>query len=109
MHTGTVQGPSERKLRMLQLETDAAAMCGFSRRGLLRAGFLGLGGLTLGKALRLQAASGTTPKDTAVILLFAHGGPSHLETYDMKPLASTDIRGPFEPIRTNVPGIDVCE
>jgi len=38
-----------------------------------------------------------------------HGGPSHLETYDLKPGASTDIRGPFKPIRTNVPGIDVCE
>ncbi len=76
---------------------------------MLQAGFLGLGGLTMGQAARLQAASGTTPKDTAVILLFLHGGPSHLETYDMKPEANTDIRGPFEPIRTNVPGIDVCE
>lgn len=93
----------------MHLENGATAVRTFGRREVLRAGFLGLGGLTLAQAQRLQAASGTTPKDTAVILLFAHGGPSHLETYDMKPLANTDIRGPFEPIRTNVSGIEVCE
>lgn len=94
---------------MLQMENQTSAVHGFSRRGMLRAGFLGIGGLTLAQTLRLQAATGTTPKDTSVILLFVHGGPSHLETYDMKPLASTDFRGPFLPIATNTPGIDVCE
>jgi hypothetical protein len=94
---------------MLQLENGAKATQTFGRRDVLRAGFLGLGGLTLGQTLRLQAASGTTPKNTSVILLFVHGGPSHLETYDLKPLANTDIRGPFDPIKTNVPGIDICE
>jgi len=93
----------------MHLENDLTAARTFGRRDVLRSGFLGLGGLTLGQTLRLQAESGTTPKDTSVILLFVHGGPSHLETYDMKPLANTDIRGPFEPIRTNVPGIEVCE
>lgn len=94
---------------MLQWESERVAPRVMSRRGMLQAGFLGLGGLTIGQSMRLQAASGTTPKDTSVILLFVHGGPSHLETYDMKPEANTDIRGPFEPIRTTVPGIDVCE
>ncbi len=84
-----------------------------TRRDSLRAGFLGLGGLTLSELLRLRASAATNgiseSKDTAVILLFVHGGPSHLETYDLKPNAPTDIRGPFSPIPTNVPGLDVCE
>ncbi|MBX3439924.1 MAG: DUF1501 domain-containing protein [Planctomycetaceae bacterium] len=83
----------------------------WTRRDCLRAGFLGLGGLTLADLLRERAATaGETGKaETSVILLFVHGGPSHLETYDMKPEAPDDIRGPFAPIRTNVAGIDVCE
>ncbi len=80
-----------------------------SRRQFLKAGFLGLGGLSLAELLRREAAAGTEAKKTAVILFFAHGGPSHLETYDMKPQTSTEIRGPFLPIPTKVPGIEVCE
>ena len=77
-----------------------------NRRDCLQAGFLGLGGLTLADLLRLRTSAATNSngiaenKDTAVILLFVHGGPSHLETYDMKPQAPSDIRGPFSPIRT---------
>lgn len=93
---------------MFRFDGCAAAGHSFARRRFLQAGFLGLGGLSLGQTLRLQAATGTK-SDTAVILLFVHGGPSHLETYDMKPLAAAEIRGPFTPIATNVPGIDVCE
>ena len=55
-----------------------------SRRQFLKAGFLGLGGLSLAELLRREAAAGVDAKKTAVILFFAHGGPSHLETYDMK-------------------------
>lgn len=80
-----------------------------TRRRFLQAGFLGLGGLSLAELLRREAAAGVAPKKTAVILFFAHGGPSHLETYDMKPLASSEIRGPFLPISTKVSGIEVCE
>src|SRR5437763_8824256 len=47
--------------------------------------------------------------DTSVILLWLPGGPPHMETYDMKPDAPEEYRGNFKPIRTNVPGIDVCE
>ena len=79
------------------------------RRDFLRAGFLGLGGLTLPELLRQEAEGAVTPSDAAVILLFVHGGPSHLETYDLKPHAPDEIRGPFRPIQTNVPGIDICE
>ena len=95
---------------MLRLESDS--INGFtrpSRRELLRLGFLGIGGLTTGDLLRLQAQGFAKKNDAAVILLFAHGGPSHLETYDLKPGASDDVRGPFKPIRTTVPGIDICE
>jgi len=86
-----------------------------TRRDSLRVGMLGLGGLVLSDLLRLQSTasaapvSATTTPETAVILLFVHGGPSQLETYDLKPQAPTEIRGPFLPIPTNVPGIDICE
>lgn len=94
---------------MFRLETNSAAAASFSRRQCLRAGFLGIGGITLAELLRLEAAGAAAPGDAAVILLFVHGGPSHLETYDMKPQAPAEIRGPFRPIPTNVPGIEVCE
>ena len=80
-----------------------------SRRSVLQSGLLGVGGLVFSDLLRLQAQQTANRTDAAVILLFVHGGPSQLETYDMKPFASADIRGPFSPITTNVPGIDVCE
>ena len=48
-------------------------------------------------------------RDPSVILLYLHGGPSHLETYDLKPNAPTPYRSIFKPIPTNVPGIDICE
>ena len=80
------------------------------RRDLLRAGFLGLGGLSLSDLLRVRtaAAPSTTP-DTACIFIWLGGGPSQFETYDLKPDAPAEYRGEFRPIRTNVPGIDVCE
>lgn len=93
---------------MLSIESNPSSRT-FSRRECLRAGLLGIGGLTLADLLRSQAAGAAPIRDTAVILLFVHGGPSHLETYDMKPLAPAEIRGPFQPIKTNVPGIEVCE
>ena len=84
----------------------------YRRRSILKAGVLGLGGLSLADLFRIQAqAAGyrATPGHKSVILLWQQGGPSHLETYDMKPDAVRDIRGPFSPIRTNVSGIDICE
>src|SRR5262249_47925919 len=49
------------------------------------------------------------PVARAVIVLWLWGGPSHLETFDMKPDAPMEYRGPFEPIVTNIPGIHICE
>jgi len=85
-----------------------------SRRDTLRLGLLGsAAGLALPEALRLQEASAAAlavrPPDTSVILVFCHGGPSHLDTYDMKPDAPVEYRGPFNPIKTNVPGIEISE
>lgn len=89
---------------------------GVTRRNMLQAGFLGLGGgLTLAGLLEKQAKAESTgeyrtnPRGRSVILLWQQGGPSHLETYDLKPEQVRDIRGPFSPIETNVPGIDICE
>ncbi|MDB5313578.1 MAG: hypothetical protein JWO38_7780 [Gemmataceae bacterium] len=82
---------------------------GPTRRTFLRAGVLGLGGLTLPDLFARRAAAGELARDTSVILLYLHGGPSHLETYDLKPNAPTTHRSIFRPIPTTVPGMDVCE
>lgn len=85
-----------------------------SRRSFLQWGALGLGGLSLADVLRLRAAASSGPErhrdlDTSIIFIWLPGGPPHMETYDMKPDAPEEYRGLFRPIRTNVPGIDVCE
>jgi hypothetical protein len=82
-----------------------------SRRGMLHAGALGFGGMSLSSLLRQRAAADSSVgrANTSVIFLFLHGGPSQLETYDLKPQAPAEIRGPCRPIPTNVAGLDVCE
>src|SRR5947209_4912321 len=96
---------------MLELrQGPAAANCqGLSRRSALKAGFLGLLGLSLPDLLRLRAAGAAPTNDTAVILLWLDGGPSQLETYDPKPDAPAEYRGPYGTIQTKVPGIRLCE
>jgi hypothetical protein len=84
---------------------------GLTRRSFLHLGALTLGGLTLGDVLRLRAASPapSKPGRKSVIMIHLSGGPSHLDMYDMKPSAPREYRGEFKPIKTNVPGIDICE
>jgi hypothetical protein len=83
---------------------------GISRRDFLRVGALGVGGLTLADLLRLEAQAATRPTPgKSVIMVFLHGGPSHLDMYDMKPQAPVEFRGEFRPIRSNVSGMEVCE
>ena len=87
---------------------------GMSRRDLLRAGALGLGGLTLAEVLKLQQAgaaeSKTGPvKGKSVIWIWLRGGASHIDSWDMKPAAPAEVRGEFSPIPTSVPGIEICE
>ncbi|MBC8353272.1 MAG: DUF1501 domain-containing protein [Planctomycetes bacterium] len=96
---------------MLTLGKQTVRNCAtFSRRGLLQAGGLGVIGLGLGDLLRLEAqenASSGRPK--SIILLWLWGGPSQLDTFDLKPNSPTEYRGPYRPVSTNVPGIEVCE
>jgi Protein of unknown function (DUF1501) len=80
-----------------------------NRRDFLRVGALGLGGLTLPDILRLRAQAGTGSSPRAVIMVCLAGGPSHIDMYDLKPDAPTGYRGEFRPIKTNVPGFDICE
>jgi hypothetical protein len=84
---------------------------GLSRRNFLKLGTLGLGGLTLAELLRLKARGAVNPRtgSKSVIYVYLWGGPSHIDTYDMKPDAPVEYRGEFKPIRTNVPGFDICE
>jgi uncharacterized protein (DUF1501 family) len=86
---------------------------GLTRRAFLQAGASSVLGLSLADVLRLRAASaggeGVRPKAKSVVLLWLWGGPSHLDTWDLKPDAPLEYRGPFTPIATKVPGIRVCE
>jgi len=70
---------------------------------------LSLGGVTLADILAARSAAASSDPGTSVILFWMWGGPSQLETYDMKPDAPSEYRGPLRPISTNVPGIDICE
>jgi uncharacterized protein DUF1501 len=79
---------------------------GVTRRALVEAGFLGALGLTLPQQASLAAAAS---RPRAVILLWLWGGPPHLDTFDPKPDAPLDYRGPYRAISTNVPGIQVTE
>ncbi len=82
-----------------------------SRRAFLNVGAMGFGGLTLPRLLELRA-NGAIPAEKrhkAVIMVFLSGGPSHLDSYDMKPDLQAEFRGEFKPIKTNVPGLEICE
>ena len=83
---------------------------GIDRRGFLRMG--SLAGLSLADVLRLQhmqAAEGKPKKDVNCIFIFIIGGMAHQDMWDLKPDAPAEIRGDFQPIRTNVPGIQISE
>ncbi len=83
-----------------------------TRRNMLRAGAIGIGGLTLADVLRARAAAaeqGQAKSRKSVILLWMAGGPSQIDTWDPKPERPAENRGPFANIETAVPGIRVCE
>lgn len=98
---------------MLEISGNSVRTCdGVSRRNFLRVGSLTLGGLTLADLLRARATadeSGTPAKDTAVILVWLAGGPSHIDMYDLKPNAPAEFRGEFREVSTNVSGIRISE
>lgn len=84
-----------------------------SRRSFLQAGMAGMAGLGLPKLLQAKAATaarnGSSQKNTSVILIWLDGGPSHMDTYDMKPDAPELYRGIWKPITTKVPGFNITE
>jgi Protein of unknown function (DUF1501) len=80
------------------------------RREFLRLGLAGLGTLTWPGLLRLRAGAPARPRaDTALLVVWLHGGASHLETYDPKPDAPAEYRGPYRAIDTAAPGVRVSE
>ena len=95
---------------MFTLWGAAQRFCdGVTRRGFLKIGAFGAG-LTLADLLRLRAAAkGMTASPKSAIMVYLPGGPSHLDMWDLKPEAPKEFRGEFNPIPTNVPGIQICE
>src|SRR5215207_5342913 len=91
---------------MLQLTSESAPLHrdGVSRRAILKAGLLGVAGLSLADVLESRAASKNQPKAKSAILIWLDGGPSQLESYDPKPSAPKEFGGPFGVARTPVPG-----
>ena len=77
-----------------------------SRRTFLQVGAIGVGGLSLAGRV-LGAVPSVAGK--SIIMIYFPGGPSHIDTFDMKPQAPTEIRGEFHAIRSNVPGMEMCE
>lgn len=92
---------------------NSARYCdGLNRRSFLQIGMAGMGSLGLSDILRAKEMSRGAKranKDTSVILIWLDGGPSHMDTYDMKPEAPVEYRGIWSPIATNVPGMEVTE
>ena len=82
---------------------------GLSRRDVFTVGALGVSGLTMADVLRARAAGGETTSQKSIIMVYLPGGPSHIDTFDMKPEAPSEIRGEFKPIQSKVPGLDLCE
>jgi hypothetical protein len=91
---------------------------GITRRDLVKVGAISFLGLTLPEFLALKAdaaangpaaKTGKQARDTSVILLWMGGGPSHIDTFDPKPKADVSIRGPFEPMETNVPDVFISQ
>jgi hypothetical protein len=99
---------------MFTFWSNAQKFCdGITRRNFLQVGAFGAG-LTLADMLRSRAAAATTSKTPtgkakSAIMIYLPGGPSHMDMYDLKPNAPKEFRGEFNPIATNVPGVEICE
>lgn len=94
-------------LRIGQLRTGDCQR--ITRRELIRAGAFSAVGITLADWLRLRSTAAEVTPAKSVILLWLWGGPSHMDTFDLKPNAPVQYRGPYSPIPTTVPGLDICE
>jgi hypothetical protein len=95
---------------MLSIFGSQKRLCdGLTRRDMLAIGALGMGGLALPDILRAEAARGESNSKKAVIMIYMCGAPPHQDMYDLKMDAPAEIRGEFQPIDTNVAGIQICE
>lgn len=96
---------------MLAIQGRPRRVCsGLTRRNILRAGGAGLLGTSLTALLAAEEAGQVVrPRARSVLFLFLFGGPSQLETFDMKPDAPTGIRGPYRPIPSRTPGLLISE
>jgi len=95
---------------MFTFESEAQRFCDrFARRDFFRIGGLAIGGLTLPGLLRAENASGGRATGKSIINIYLAGGPTHLDTFDLKPTSPREFRGEFMPISTNVPGMEICE
>lgn len=82
---------------------------GVTRRSFLKIGGMAAGGLSLPQVLAMESAAGTGRSHKAIINVFLPGGPSHIDLFDLKADAPSEVRGEFSPIRTNVSGIEISE
>jgi hypothetical protein len=90
--------------------TPSGKFCdGFSRRDFLKIGGLAMGGLSLPQMLRAEAQSGIRKSAKSVIMIYMAGAPPHQDIFDLKMDAPLEIRGPYQPMRTKVPGIHISE
>src|SRR4029077_19977540 len=96
---------------MIRLDAPIpASFCDrFTRRDFLHAGSLATLGLTLPGYSQAKEVRGGKDSDVNCIMLFLLGGPSHIDTWDMKPKAPAEVRGPFQPIKTKSPEIEISE
>lgn len=98
---------------MLSIGGSTSRYCDHvSRRHCLQIGSLALGGLALPQILKAESVSPTANSRRpikGIIMVLLPGGPTHLDTFDLKPDAPAEIRGEFQPIPTNLPGVDLCE
>lgn len=96
---------------MIRFTSSAAGrFCdGVTRRGFLMIGSAGIAGLSLPNLLRAEAAAGAKATGKSVINIYLAGGPTHMDTFDLKPNAPREFRGEFSPIATKAHGMDICE
>jgi len=95
---------------MLTIQGTRQPFCdGVSRRSFLKIGTLAVGGLTLTDLLRAESQTGKGNSHKSIIMIYMAGAPSHQDMYDLKMDAPASVRGEFQPIDTNVSGIQICE
>src|SRR5438034_7230986 len=101
---------------MISIRGSGVRLCdGFTRRDILRIGGLGMAGLSLPRLLQAEAQAaparraGGSKREKSIILFYLQGGQSQIDVWDLKPDAPEMIRGPFQPMATNVDGIRIVE